>query len=610
MTASEINSFGVINGNDGSVVIDADDIRQNYVAIQQIKKQLSGLANKSLEWSDSMGTYVIITYAVDENGDIIYDTQTDENGTETLIPRVKSVEPIGAVGTADPTKVVEDRTFSSLYAKTVYEGEETVTAPGTEQNGTLVDVLNNGWTIDQINGQSYYAVNDTAGTENSEREKGEPVDISSRTSGINTSDYLYTGDSPSFSASLMQTLNKENTELFLAADSQFTLPAGFYSDSVTILNGVRDVQKNDDKAIVSEYTAGDNNSSGIGELSLQSNLSDISIGLKESVTFPAGYYSDPITVNNGVKDRGSYTADNITGTFKPGYYSSNSIPNNGALNWSPSSGTTKTVAAGYYSGGTLDSRPAYNNGYSAGDSAGYTRGYSKGKSDGYDTGYSAGYSKGKADGSSESSSGSGSGGSGSSGGGSSSDTSEYDRGYEEGYQKGLTDGRNESSSSSGEIFLNYGLTTSSGGSDKSAPVEFTVTAPGKGWIQVRYSGRNQGGKCRITLENKSRTVPGDIYPYSGSLTTAYHMAVAGTATGGTEGAAVYFNGRQTSKIPVYSGDSVYIRVAGGGGGSATSSNYLVNSAIATFIPDSSVTIEVDNSLGGGTISGGGSISGG
>ena len=39
-----------------------------------------------------------------------------------------------------------------------------------------------------------------------------------------------------------------------------------------------------------------------------------------------------------------------------------SMPNHGALNWTPSSATTLTIQPGYYSGGTLDSSTAYNKG--------------------------------------------------------------------------------------------------------------------------------------------------------------------------------------------------------------------------------------------------------
>ncbi len=71
------------------------------------------------------------------------------------------------------------------------------------------------------------------------------------------------------------------------------------------------------------------------------------------------------------------------------------MANRGTLNWS-SSNTTYNVPAGYYSGGTLDSRPSYNAGYSAGNSAGYNSGYSAGNSAGYNNGYNAGVNAGKA----------------------------------------------------------------------------------------------------------------------------------------------------------------------------------------------------------------------
>ena len=63
------------------------------------------------------------------------------------------------------------------------------------------------------------------------------------------------------------------------------------------------------------------------------------------------------------------------------------IVNRGTLNWSGSN-TTKTVEAGYYNGGTLDSRPSYNNGYNAGVTAADNR--SNPNSTNYKTGYNAG----------------------------------------------------------------------------------------------------------------------------------------------------------------------------------------------------------------------------
>ena len=47
------------------------------------------------------------------------------------------------------------------------------------------------------------------------------------------------------------------------------------------------------------------------------------------------------------------------------------VVNRGTLNWSGNN-TTFAVPAGYYAGGTLDSRQSYNNGYNAGITAGRT----------------------------------------------------------------------------------------------------------------------------------------------------------------------------------------------------------------------------------------------
>ncbi len=67
------------------------------------------------------------------------------------------------------------------------------------------------------------------------------------------------------------------------------------------------------------------------------------------------------------------------------------IKNNGTLNWSGSN-TTYNVPAGYYNGGTLDSRPSYNNGYNAGVTAADNR--ANPNSTNYQTGYNAGVAAG------------------------------------------------------------------------------------------------------------------------------------------------------------------------------------------------------------------------
>ena len=76
------------------------------------------------------------------------------------------------------------------------------------------------------------------------------------------------------------------------------------------------------------------------------------------------------------------------------------VANKGNLNWSGSN-TTYTIPAGYYSGGTLDSRTSYNNGYSAGRTQGQNdvknspNSYSLYTKSQYDANYTNGYNKAK-----------------------------------------------------------------------------------------------------------------------------------------------------------------------------------------------------------------------
>ena len=95
-----------------------------------------------------------------------------------------------------------------------------------------------------------------------------------------------------------------------------------------------------------------------------------------SYTIPEGYHNGKgkvTAVSLSSQTPGTATAAQIL-SGKTAWVNGNKItgtmPNRGNLNWKPSNGTTYTVPAGYYSGGTLDSRDAYNNGYNAG----YTKG--------------------------------------------------------------------------------------------------------------------------------------------------------------------------------------------------------------------------------------------
>ena len=112
-----------------------------------------------------------------------------------------------------------------------------------------------------------------------------------------------------------------------------------------------------------------------------------------SYTIPAGYHngSGKITASSlSSQTQANATAAQILSgrtAWVNGKKITGTMANRGNLNWKPSNGTTYTVPAGYYSGGTLDSTSAYNNGYNAG--------YDKGKTDGYNQGYNEGFEAGK-----------------------------------------------------------------------------------------------------------------------------------------------------------------------------------------------------------------------
>ena len=94
-----------------------------------------------------------------------------------------------------------------------------------------------------------------------------------------------------------------------------------------------------------------------------------------SYTIPEGYHngSGKITAASlASQTPGNATVSQILSgrtAWVNGNKITGSMPNRGNLNWKPSNGTTYTVPAGYYSGGTLDSRDAYNAGYNNGYNA-------------------------------------------------------------------------------------------------------------------------------------------------------------------------------------------------------------------------------------------------
>lgn len=90
------------------------------------------------------------------------------------------------------------------------------------------------------------------------------------------------------------------------------------------------------------------------------------------------------------------TGDVLAGktfTNNDGVQYTGTMPNRGTLNWSGVN-TTGGVSAGYYSGGTIDSRPSYNSGWNGGVTAADNR--ANPSSANYQAGYNAGQSAGKA----------------------------------------------------------------------------------------------------------------------------------------------------------------------------------------------------------------------
>ena len=141
------------------------------------------------------------------------------------------------------------------------------------------------------------------------------------------------------------------------------------------------------------------NSSSVGLIGTMPNKGAINQTLNAggSYTIPAGYHngSGKVTANT-LASQTSATAG--AGQILSGYTAwvngskiTGTMANRGNLNWSGSN-TTYTVPAGYYSGGTLDSRPSYTNGYNAGVTAADNR--ANANSTNYKTGYNNGYNAG------------------------------------------------------------------------------------------------------------------------------------------------------------------------------------------------------------------------
>lgn len=125
--------------------------------------------------------------------------------------------------------------------------------------------------------------------------------------------------------------------------------------------------------------------------STKSDLVSSWLGQKLSLT-ASSTWANIVSAIKGVSLSGNAGTGQVLANYT--FYKDNltkqtgTIPVRGNLNWSDSN-TTYSVPSGYYSGGTLDSRPSYNAGVTAADNRANTNSVN------YQTGYNAGVAAGK-----------------------------------------------------------------------------------------------------------------------------------------------------------------------------------------------------------------------
>ncbi len=148
---------------------------------------------------------------------------------------------------------------------------------------------------------------------------------------------------------------------------------------IRITNRIESEEVSEDMAIPQDILAGKkawvNGNQITGTMANRGAVSQ-TLNAGGSYTIPEGYHngSGKVTAASlASQTQATATAAQIlTGqtAWVNGNKVTGSMGNRGNLNWTPSNGTTYTVPAGYYSGGTLDSRAAYNNGYNVGYQSG------------------------------------------------------------------------------------------------------------------------------------------------------------------------------------------------------------------------------------------------
>ncbi|MCR5313467.1 MAG: hypothetical protein K6E54_07475, partial [Bacteroidaceae bacterium] len=403
-----IKSDGIINyeleGTNQSVLIDADDIKDNAKAIDVLDAQLNDLSFKYGTENEVLGN--------GSTNEKKYYWAKNSNGSWVKI---------GAVGNAEPWMVLSNDGTNAI----TFSSESGVDIAGTMDNkaGTTQSAtasINGDSLRLQIPTNAYYTTNsyltmNPGSAAQANVLKGKTF---TSTSGVNVAGTMNDYSSSSALASSITNVNNtvyvkpQNTGYYTSSSTLNTgiawkgaltnalvesFAAGYYtSNSVsiksgTISSGSASNQSNylgisvpaagyyksgtilktgilyNPKGTAAAYSAsnnGGNLSTSSSAISLAGSAVNLPVGQK--ITIPAGYYSSAITINNAVKSYATSTAQtcNIANTnsklyVKPannGYYTTSSSFNTGiAYNPNKSVASSKSTAAATGVGNTSSS---------------------------------------------------------------------------------------------------------------------------------------------------------------------------------------------------------------------------------------------------------------
>ena len=337
---TQSNGVVAINTADGPASIDADDIENNAQALEVLDGQLGGLSFKY------------------ESGYYWAKAGTDETW-----------EKIGAVGSAAPWMVLKnaagkDITFSSQSGVDITGGMENYAGNKellVTSEATLSNIGSTKYLSLEVPFTGYYTASGNAlGADTTKLNYALSKLGDAETANVLDGKYFTSSAGIRTEGSMANhsedVTNKNSNTGYLPKNGanylSVTVPyTGYYTDATKLITGV----KYNPTGRVSQMPNKQTIDQNIGNANPNLASSVLKLGMNQSLTIPAGYYSNDIVINNGVKD-------------------------NGELNWNPSKPETFTID-GFYSSGTISTENAYNTGYNNGRDAGYGTGYDKGKND-------------------------------------------------------------------------------------------------------------------------------------------------------------------------------------------------------------------------------------